>query len=171
MYTETKKFSNTSHLRIIISEIHVDINTNLIRFFCSKCDYNLIQYQILQNFICMERSACHKMLCKKTKMSIFWTFSTCTGDGSGQFRWKLTYQRQFQDVIQSGVAVWNVIRLDVIWMKSSSSGVRFFSVCPVSGGLQPTLFARNDWLYGKQLCYEFQNEKQHNWCWNQLPPC
>ena len=28
IYTETKKFSNTSQIRILISEIHVEINTN-----------------------------------------------------------------------------------------------------------------------------------------------
>ena len=33
IYTETKKFSNTSHLRIFITETQVKINTNLIRFF------------------------------------------------------------------------------------------------------------------------------------------
>ena len=27
----------------------------------------------------------------------------------------------------------------------------FFSVCPISGGLQPTLYDRNHWLFGKQL--------------------
>ena len=59
-------------------------------------------------------------------MSIFWTFSTCIGDGFGQIWWTLTYQRRFLDVIQSRFAVRNVIRLDVILMKCSSSGVRFF---------------------------------------------
>ena len=47
---------------VFITEIHVEINTE---FYTVKCDYNLIQYQILhaslQNFIFMERSACHKM--------------------------------------------------------------------------------------------------------------
>ena len=38
----------------------------------------------------------------------------------------------------------------------------FFPVCPISGGLQQTLFVRNDRLFGKQLFYEYQNEKQHN---------
>ena len=32
-YIETKKFSNSSQIRIFITEIHVKINTNLIRFF------------------------------------------------------------------------------------------------------------------------------------------
>ena len=69
MKTE-KKFGNTLYtcIRIFITEILVEINMNLIRFLYSKCDYNLIQYQIvhawLQNFICMERSACHKMFSK-----------------------------------------------------------------------------------------------------------
>ena len=64
-YTETKKFWNTLQIRIFITETYVQINTE---FFNSRCDYNLIQYQILhaslQNFICMERSACHKMFSK-----------------------------------------------------------------------------------------------------------
>ena len=74
----------------------------------------------------MERSACHKMFFLKDKMAIFWTFSTCIGDGSEQFRWTLTYQKQFLDVIQSGFAVRNGTLLDVIWMKRSSSGVSSF---------------------------------------------
>ena len=82
--------------------------------------------KILQNVICMERSAGHKMFFKRTKMSIFWTFSTCIGEGYGQFWWTFTYQRQFLDVIQSGVAVRNVTRFDVIWMKRCSSGVFFY---------------------------------------------
>ena len=98
----------------------------------------------------MERSACHKMFLKRT-MSKFLTFSTWFGDGSGQFWWTLTYQRQFLDVIQSGFAVKNATCLDMIWIKRSSSGVSFCSVCPISGGLKPTLFAQNDWLFGKQL--------------------
>ena len=74
----------------------------------------------------------------------------------------LTYQRQFLDVIQYGFAVKNATRLDMIWMKRSSSGVSFCSVCPISGGLKPTLFSRNDWLFGKQFFYEYQNEKHNN---------
>ena len=70
IYTQTKKFSNTSQMRISITEIHLEINTNLHGFFGSKCDYKLIQYQILQNFICMERSACHKMFLKKQHVNI-----------------------------------------------------------------------------------------------------
>ena len=50
---------------------HVEYNTNLKRFFCSKCEYNLIRYQILKTFICMERSACHKMFFKRTKCQYF----------------------------------------------------------------------------------------------------
>ena len=36
-------------------------------------------------------------------MSIFWTFSTCIGDGSRQFHWTLTYQRHFLYVITKRV--------------------------------------------------------------------
>ena len=94
-------------------------------------------------------------LAKKDKMSILWTFSMWFGDCSGQFLWTLTYQRQFLDVIQSGCAVKNATRLDMIWMKRSPSGFSFCSVCPISGGLNPTLFARNNWLFSKQLFYEY----------------
>ena len=50
----------------------------------------------------------------------------------------------------------------MIWMKRSSSGVSFCSVCPILGGLKQTLFARNDLLLDKQLFYEYKNEKHHN---------
>ena len=73
----------------------------------------------------MERSAFYKMFLKRTKCQYFGTFSTWFGDGSGQFWWTLTCQRQFLDVIQSGFAVKNTTRLDMIWMKRSSSGVSF----------------------------------------------
>ena len=36
MYTETKKFSNTSQIRIFITELHAEINTNLIIFLLQK---------------------------------------------------------------------------------------------------------------------------------------
>ena len=38
-------------------------------------------------------------------------------------------------------------RLDVIWMKLFSCGFSFFGLSD-SGNLEPTLFARNDWLFG-----------------------
>ena len=95
---------------------------------------------------------------KKGKMSIFLTFSAWFGDGSRQFWWTLTYKRQFLDVKQSGIAVKNATRLDMIWMKRPSSGVSFCSVYPISGGLKPNVFARNDWLFGKQLFYEYQKK-------------
>ena len=45
VYNETKKFSNTSQIRIFLTKIHVEINTNFIRFFfCSKCNHYIIQY-------------------------------------------------------------------------------------------------------------------------------
>ena len=38
-----------------------------------------------------------------------------------------------------------------------------FSDRPISGGLQPTFFARSDCLFGKQLFYElYKKEQQHN---------
>ena len=71
IYTETKKFSNTLQIRIFIKEIHAEITQTESGIFCSKCDYNLIQYQILKKFICMERGACHKLLLKRTKCQYF----------------------------------------------------------------------------------------------------
>ena len=38
----------------------------------------------------------------------------------------------------------------------------FLFVGPISDRLQPTFFARNDWLFGKQLFYDYQDEKHHN---------
>ena len=61
---------------------------------------------------------------------------------------------------KAGLLLKNATRLDMIWMKRSSGGVS--SVCSISGGLKPTLFARNDCLFGKELFYEYQNEKHHN---------
>ena len=72
LYILKQKSLATHHRYVqIITEIHVEINTNLIRLFCNKCDYNLIQYQKLENFICMERSACHKTFLKRTKCQYF----------------------------------------------------------------------------------------------------
>ena len=71
IYTETKKFSNTLQIRIFITVIYVEINKNLIIFFGSKCNKDLIQYKTLQNFISMERSACHKLFFKRTKYQYF----------------------------------------------------------------------------------------------------
>ena len=71
IYTETKKFSNTLQIRIFITEIHVEITQTEKGIFCSKYEYNLIQYQILNNFIFMERSACHNTFLKRTKCQYF----------------------------------------------------------------------------------------------------
>ena len=72
IYTETKKFSNTLQIRIFITEIHVEINTEF--FIVNLCDYNLTQNQIfhalLPNFIFMERSVCHKMFSKGQNVNI-----------------------------------------------------------------------------------------------------
>ena len=72
-------------------------------------------------------------------MSIFWTFSTWFGDGSGQFWWTLTYKRQFLDVIQSGFAVktlpvliwseWNVTLVELVFVLSARSRVVSNQMC------------------------------------------
>ena len=65
-----KKFSNTSqcHTRIFITEINDKIDS--IRFFRSKYNNNIFQYQIvhvsLQDFVSMDRSACRKDVLKRT---------------------------------------------------------------------------------------------------------
>ena len=55
--------------------------TNSIRYFCGKCDYNLIQYQFFykcasmkQKFyvICMERNAYYKHVLIRTKCQYFY---------------------------------------------------------------------------------------------------
>ena len=87
-----KKFSNTSQIRIFITEIHVEINKNWIRFF-----FLVNAITILSNTkyckISFVWSAVPfiKNIFQKDKMSIFWTFSMCFGDGSWQFWWTLTY--------------------------------------------------------------------------------
>ena len=86
------------------------------------------------------RSAVPVIKCfKKDKMSIFWTFSTWFGDGSGQFWWTLTYQRQFLDVIQSGFAVkmspvliwseWNVPPVELVFVLSARSRAVSSQLC------------------------------------------
>ena len=125
---------------------------------------------------CMRRlfhlygAQCLSKMFEKDKMSIFWPSSKCIGDGSWRFWWILAYQRQFPDVQQSEFAGRNLPRLNVILIKRSSSGVIFFCLSD-SSGLQPTLFARNDWLFGKQLLYEYKNDEQHHLCWYKLPSC
>ena len=44
-YTETKKLSDTSPIRMFITEINVEININLMGYECRKRDYDLIQNQ------------------------------------------------------------------------------------------------------------------------------
>ena len=79
------------------------------------------------------------MFLKKDKMSIFWTFSKWFGDGSGQFWWPLTYQRQFLDVIQSGCTVkmplvliwseWNVLPVELLFVLSFRSRAVSSQLC------------------------------------------
>ena len=105
VYTETKKFSITSQIHIYITDIHVEINTNLIRFFAVHMWLQSYPIPNTATFHRMERSACHKKVFQKDKMSIFWTFSAYIGDGFWQFWWTLTYQRQSLYTIQSGIPI------------------------------------------------------------------
>ena len=139
-YTETKKFSNSSQIRIFITDIHVEINTNLIRCFCRQ---NVIT--ILSNS-------------KYCKISFVWSavpVIKCFSKGQivNILNILCVHRRRFWTILvevhvpetvprsyTKRFAVRNVTRLDLICMKLSSSGVSFLSVCPISGGLQPTLF-------------------------------
>ena len=60
---------------------------------------------------------------EKDEISIILPSSTCIGDNSGRFWRILAYQRHFRDVQQSEFAGRNLSRLDVIFVKQSSSGV------------------------------------------------
>ena len=73
-------------------------------------------------------------------MTISIPSSTCNGGDSGQFQRTSVCQIQFPDVRKSGFAWRNLFHCYVIWMKHSSR--EFFSDCPISGGLKPTLFSR-----------------------------
>ena len=173
MYTETKKFSNSSRIRIFIIEIHVEISTNLIRFF-----FAVNPITILSNTkyckISFVWSAVPVIKCfpKGQNVNVS-TFSMCFGDGSAQFRWTLTYQRQFLDVIQSGFAVKKSPVL--MWFERNFPPVELvFFFCLPEFGRSPANFVctkRLIMVFGRQLFYEYQNEKQHYKCWNQLPPC
>ena len=118
------------------------MNTNLIRFFCSKCDLNLIQYQIMQYFICMERSACQKVFFKRTRCQYF-EHSPCASETvldnyDGHSRTRDSSQMLYKADLLSEMAP--------VLMGSERNGppVEFviFSVCPISGGLQSTFFVR-----------------------------
>ena len=80
-----------------------------------------------------------------------WPSSMCIGDRSGWLRRIIVYQRQVLDVQQREFVRKNFSRLDVIWMKRFASGVGFLSVYPILGSLQSHRFAKNDWMFGKQL--------------------
>ena len=89
-------------------------------FFCSKCDNNLIQYQILhvslQDFICMECSACHKNVSKRPKCQYFdipARASETVPDGFGGYS-----RTRDKSYTYSKVGL-----LEEIWMKR---GVSFF---------------------------------------------
>ena len=93
----------------------------------------------------MERSACHKTCFVKDKMSIFWPSSTCIGECSGRFRWMFTYQIRFLAVQQSRFTERNPFRL--MWYEWNSPSVEFFfTICPILGVPQSTMFAINDWV-------------------------
>ena len=150
------------------------IKTDVFEHSVSKCDNNLILYQILyaslqQNLyiVCMEHSAYHKNALKRTKKSIFWPSSKCIGDGSWRFCRILAYHtvsRRQQSVKKIFPTLmwyeWRVPRVDLVCF----GFVRFRVVSS-----QP--FARNDWLFGKQLFYEYQNDEQHHLCSYQLLLC
>ena len=128
----------------------------------TSSDTHQILHASLQNFIYMERSAYHNFFSKEQTVNILIILHMHLRR-SRRLWMILTYQRQFLDVMQSEFVLlwseWNVPPVELV-----------FSAWPISGILQPTFFARNDCLFVKQLFYEYQNEQQHNKCWNQLPP-
>ena len=80
----------------------------------------------------------------------------CIGHGSGRFQRILTYQRQFLDVRQSGFV--GKISPALLRYERNFPPEKFFFFLfrPISGGIQPTLFARNDLLFSKKLFYRYK---------------
>ena len=108
-----------------------------------RTESDLILYQILHSSLqknCMERSACHKMFSKWQNVNILIIshvarrrFLTVLVD---------TYVPETVPRRYAKFAVRNLSRLDVIWMKRSSSGVSFF------------LLARSRAVYSKLSLHE-----------------
>ena len=137
IYTETNTYSNTSQICIFITEIHVKINTNLIRFFAVNA------ITILSNT-------------KYCKISFVWSavpVIKCFSKGQnvnilnilrGHRRrfWAVSVDTHVPETVprcyHSGFAVRNVTPLDVIWMKL------FF--CLPDLGRSPTNFVSMKWF-------------------------
>ena len=112
---------------LLQKKVLTELFTNFTRFYCSKCDYNLIQYQILhaslQDLICMEHSAYkNENVLKSIKWQCFGHLPRTLETFPDSFE-VLAYKRMFS---RRKFAGRNLSGLNVIWMKWSSSGVIVF---------------------------------------------
>ena len=69
-YILKQKFLATHHKYAYLLQKSTLKLTQTYNIFGSKCDCNLILYQILPNLICMERIACHQMFSKGQSVNI-----------------------------------------------------------------------------------------------------
>ena len=114
IYTETKKFNNSLQIRIFITEIHVEINTEFFTVNSITILSNTKYFVHCWKISFVWRAVAVIKYFQKDKLAIFWSSSTCIWDDSGQFWWILTYRGQFLDVMQNEFAVRNLSRLHVI---------------------------------------------------------
>ena len=93
----------------------------------------------LQSYPVPNTAKCHLYGAQCLSWNVFKTFFTWFGDGSGQFWWTLTYQRQFLDVIQNGFAAkmppvliwseWNVPPVELVFVLSARSRAVSSQLC------------------------------------------
>ena len=126
------KFSRAcaGHNLVYYRKQSVEMNTNFKCLFCGQCDNNRIRYKILYaslqqkfNFICIVRSAYHKLLWKGQNVNIDHPPST-----SETILTVLADPCLPQTVPRRQFVERNLSLLDVIWMKCFSSGFSFFGL-------------------------------------------
>ena len=74
-------------------------NTNWIRYFVAVSAITILSNTKYCKISFVWSALPVIIFFQKDNISIFQTFSACIGDGSRQFWWTLTYQRQLLDVI------------------------------------------------------------------------
>ena len=146
----------------------VEINTNLIRFFIVNAiiilfDTKSCMHPCNRNLILLVWSAVPiiKMLWKRQNVNILTILQV--------------HRRRFLTILadprlpeslprlqQSGFAEGNLSRLDKIWTKCSSMWFSFFFGLSDFRRSQANPVCENDWLFGKQLFYEYPNDEQHH---------
>ena len=104
----------------------------------------IVAIEILFHF--MERSAHHKNVLKRTKCQYF--------NHPPRAR-RVSVDRRVPETVPRRSAkrvCWKKIFSALVWYEWNVPPMElvFVSVSPISGGLQPTLFDGNDWLFGKQ---------------------